>query len=40
MEYEEHQKHEILARMLCYLVLPFLSFLFIAIIAILIYTLS
>jgi len=40
MEYEEHQKHEVLAKMLCYLVLPFLSLMFIIIIAILIYSLS
>ncbi|WP_262915820.1 hypothetical protein [Chitinophaga filiformis] len=40
MEYEEHQKHEVLAKMLGYLVLPFLSFMFIVIIAILIYSLS
>lgn len=30
MEYEEHQKHEILAKLLAYLVLPFLIFMLIA----------
>jgi hypothetical protein len=30
MEYEEHQKHKMLARLLAYLVLPVLLFMFIA----------
>lgn len=30
MEYEEHQKHEMLAKLLAYLVLPVLIFMFIA----------
>jgi hypothetical protein len=37
MEYEEHQKHEIIAKMLAYLVLPLVSTMFIAMIIILIY---
>lgn len=37
MEYEEHQKHEVIAKMLAYLVLPIVSAMFIATIAILIY---
>lgn len=30
MEYEEHQKHQTLAKLLAYLVLPVLIFMFIA----------
>jgi hypothetical protein len=37
MEYEEHQKHEMIAKMLAFLVLPFVSFMFLAIVVILIY---
>ncbi len=37
MEYEEHQKHEMIAKMLAYLVLPLVSAMFIAIVVVLIY---